>query len=132
MARNRKSQSAAVRLVPAIKALFLCLVVGGSGIGYVWQKNQIRELGAQRKKLEVALEERKRLNKKCRDALNELQSPRMLEARIKKMNLGLVLPQQSQIVRLPEPPPMAPAGATGATGRAALYAKHNDPHQASP
>ena len=132
MARNRKSQSAAVRLVPAIKALFICLVVGGSGIGYVWQKNQIHELGAQRKKLEVALEEKKRLNKQRRDRLNDLQSPRKLEARIKQMNLGLVLPQQSQIVRLPEPLPMSPAGATGAVGRDALYAKHHDPNQASP
>jgi hypothetical protein len=41
MARNRKNQSAAMRFGPVLKALLLCLLIGGSGIGYVWQKDQI-------------------------------------------------------------------------------------------
>ena len=47
MARNRKYQSAASRFGPALKAFLLCLLIGGSGIGYVWQKDQISQLGQQ-------------------------------------------------------------------------------------
>ena len=47
MARNRKYQSAAIRFGPALKALLLCLLIGRAGVGYVWQKSQIYELGRQ-------------------------------------------------------------------------------------
>ena len=33
--------------MPAVKAALLCLLLGGSAIGYVYQKNQIIELGKQ-------------------------------------------------------------------------------------
>ena len=56
MARNRKNQSAAVRFGPALKALLICLFIGGSGVGYVWQQNQLLELGRQK------AEKEKRLN----------------------------------------------------------------------
>ncbi|PYI83507.1 MAG: hypothetical protein DME26_14885, partial [Verrucomicrobia bacterium] len=84
------------------------------------------ELGQQLKKREVVLEEKKRLNKQCRDKLDELRSPRLLEARIKHLNLGLVLPQQAQIVRLPEPLPKPPADTTEVLGRDALFAQQHD------
>ena len=43
MAKNRKNQSAAIRFGPAIKAFLLCALVGGAGVGYVWQKGRIGE-----------------------------------------------------------------------------------------
>ena len=55
MARNRKYRSAAIRFGPALKALLLCLLIGGSGVGYVWQKSQIDRLGRQIKTRENAL-----------------------------------------------------------------------------
>ncbi|HMP84048.1 MAG TPA: septum formation initiator family protein [Verrucomicrobiota bacterium] len=103
MARNRKNQSAAIRFGPAIKALLLCLVIGGSGVGYVWQKNQIFELGKQIKQREIRLSELRDQNKKLRDQLAQLRSPAMLDERLRRMNLGLVLPQPNQILRLAEP-----------------------------
>ena len=132
MAGNRRNQSAAIRLVPALKALFLCLLIGGSGVGYVWQKNQIHELGRQIKKQEIALEELQRRNKQRRDKLDELRSPPRLDARIKQLNLGLVLPQQAQIVRLPEPMPTESAwrAARGLPER--LYSDQRYAGQASP
>ena len=48
MARNRKNQSAVVRFGPAVKALLICLFIGVSGVGYVWQQNQLLELGRQK------------------------------------------------------------------------------------
>lgn len=104
MARNRKNQSAAVRFAPALKAFLCCLLIGGSGVGYVWYKNQISVLGQQIKERENRLTELRRKNKMSRAQLDALCSPIALEARVKQLNLGLVAPPVSQIVRLVETP----------------------------
>ena len=132
MARNRKHQSAGIRWVPALKAVVLCLLIGGSGVGYVWQKNQIHELGRQIKKRELALEEYERLNKKGRDQLDELRSPPRLDARAKQLNLGLVLPQQSQIVRLPEPIANEPVFKAAGISGERLYAQQRQAKRPPP
>ncbi len=116
MARNRKSQSAAIRFGPALKAFLLCLLIGGSGIGYVWLKGQIRELGLQQGKRERRLAELRDQNEKLRRQLAELRSVYRLEARVRELNLGLGPPSRSQIVVLVEAdpealPPVAPAPA---------------------
>ena len=111
MARNRKSQSAAIRFGPALKASVLCLLIGGSGIGYVWQKDQLVRLGQQTKLREKRLEALERQNTKLRRQLADLQSPRYLEQRIKDLKLGLVLPQAAQTTYLPEPGTDAPPAA---------------------
>ena len=103
MARNRKYQSAAIRFGPALKAFLLCLLIGGSGVGYVWQKNQIYHLGQQIKKRELHLGALVDQNEKLGKQLGIMRSPKFLEARIKDLNLGLVAPQQSNVWRLPEP-----------------------------
>jgi len=103
MARNRRYQSAAIRFGPAVKAFVLCLLVGGSGVGYVWQKSQISQLGDQIRKRERELDALRRENEALRRQLAILSSPRALEARARELNLGLVPPQASQIWRLPEP-----------------------------
>jgi len=109
MARNRKNQSAAVRFGPALKALMLCLFIGGSGVGYVWYKNQISILGQQIKEREVRLAELQRQNKMSRAQLDALCSPVALDALVKKLNLGLIAPPVSQIVRLVDAPLEIPA-----------------------
>jgi cell division protein FtsB len=108
MPRNRKSQSAAIRFGPALKALLLCLLIGGSGVGYVWQKEQIAWLGQQIKKQETVLKSMEAKNKELRQHLADMRSPLQIKAQIKKDNLGLVLPTDSQILRLPEPVPAPP------------------------
>jgi hypothetical protein len=111
MAKNRKAQSAAVRFGPAVKAFLLCLFIGGSGIGYVWQKNQVHALGQQIKERENLLRELHRRNQVRATQLATLCGPSALEARIRQMNLGLVFPPLSQIVRLTELPAGAPVAA---------------------
>jgi hypothetical protein len=111
MARNRKNQSAAVRFAPALKALLLCLFIGGSGVGYVWYKSQIDLLGRQVREREVRLAELQRENKMSRAQLDALCSPIALDARVKKLNLGLIAPPVSQIVRLVEAPLEIPEAA---------------------
>ena len=103
MARNRKYQSAAIRFGPALKAFLLCLLIGGSGVGYVWQKGQIAQLGEQRKQRELRLTALAQHNKELRKQLGTLLSPRLLQRRIQDLGLGLVPPQETQVLRLSEP-----------------------------
>ena len=118
MARNRKYRTAAARFGPAIKAFVLCLIIGGSGIGYVWQKNQLMELSKQIKQRELRLNAQVVQNEKLKKQLATMRSPAFLENRIKELNLGLVQPQPSQIWRLPEP---ARDPAEPSAGRTALW-----------
>ncbi len=100
MARNRKNQSVAVRFGAALKVVLACFFIAGSAVGYVWQKNQIFLLGRQIKRGEEKLEELRRQSKVVSDQLAYLSSPRVLDARVKELNLGLSQPQPEQIVRL--------------------------------
>jgi hypothetical protein len=103
MARNRKSQSVAIRFGPALKAFLLCLLIGGSGVGYVWQKDQITRLAQQMKAREIRLKRLADDNENLRKQLATMRSPRFLELKIKELNLGLEAPQPAQIWRLSEP-----------------------------
>jgi len=113
MARNRKSESVAVRFGPAIKAAVICLLIGGSGVGYVWQKDQIVRLGKQTKARENALRKLENQNDKLRKQLDKMRSLPFVEAKIRELNLGLAPQQPAQVWRFPEPvadAPLLPAG----------------------
>ncbi len=107
MANNRRNQSGAVRFVPAMKALLLCTLVGGSAVGYVLQKKKILELGqqlgARQEKLERLRRENQFLAKRQAVMLGH---PHIME-RVKEMKLNLVTPQRQQIVWISEPAPSA-------------------------
>jgi len=108
-----------IRFGPALKALFLCLLMAGSAVGYVWQKSQIYQLGQQIRQREIRLAQLRDTNQKLRDQLAMLRSPTMLDRRARELNLGLGPAQASQIWRLPEPAP-ASAGDRNATRRLAV------------
>src|SRR5437879_2857912 len=103
MAKNRKNQSNSVRFVPALQAVLLCLLIGGSAVGYVLQKNKLHDLGSQIKKREVFLERLKWDNNLRAAQLAKLQMPQRLMERVRDQKLGLVAPQPSQCILLPEP-----------------------------
>ncbi len=103
MGRNRKNGSA-VRFVPAMKAALICVLLGGSAIGYVYQKNQIFDLGRQLQKSEQRLNALRDGNAKLQKALLTMQSATQLEKRVRELNLGLVQPAQSQILTIVEVP----------------------------
>jgi hypothetical protein len=96
MSRNRRNQSAAIRFGPVLKVVLLCSLFCGSGIGYVWQKNQIVELGLQIRKGEQQLNTLQGQNKKLREQLGMMSSVKYLEAKVRELNLGLVQAQPSQ------------------------------------
>jgi uncharacterized protein involved in exopolysaccharide biosynthesis len=103
MAKNRKNQSAAIRFGPALKALFLCLLIAGSAVGYVWQKSQIYQLGQQIRQREVRLARLQNDDRQLGDQLSILRSPTMLDRRARELNLGLAPAQPMQVLRLAEP-----------------------------
>ena len=106
MAKNRKNQAAAIRFGPALKASFLCLLIGGSAIGYVWQKSEIGRLGQQILEREKHLTQTQNENKRLSDQIAILHSPVMLDRRAKELNLGLVPAQPLQVVRITETAPV--------------------------
>jgi len=118
MARNRKNQSAAVRFGPAVKALLICLFIGGSGVGYVWQQNQLLELGRRKVEKEKRRDAFRAQNELLARQLAGLQSPKTIEARVKELNLGLSLASPTQVVHLWDEPLSPPARSTPGTGGA--------------
>ena len=132
MAKNRKNQAAAIRFGPALKASFLCLLIGGSAVGYVWQKNEIYRLGQQIRQRETRLTQLQHDNKRLGDQLAILHSPVMLDQRAKELNLGLAPAQPMQVVRLDETLPPVPTTkassrqfAAAADGGLDAAVKHN-------
>ena len=91
---------AGVRMAPAAKAILLCILIGGSGVGYVLQKNKIYELGRQISKREVALEKMKYQNKINADRLAALHMPERLAERVRDLRLRLVPPHPGQWIHL--------------------------------
>lgn len=103
MAQNRKHQTASVRFGPALKAVLLCLLIGGAGVGYVWQKSQIDQLGRERKKREQRLQDLRLQNDALRRQMATLLRPAFLDRRVRELNLGLAPVQPAQVLSLPEP-----------------------------
>jgi hypothetical protein len=108
MAKNRRVEPASVRFGPAVKALFLCAFIVASGVGYLWQKSQLQALGRDITERERRLGDLRRQNQAMKDHLAGLCAPAALDARARNLNLGLMPPPVTQIVRLYEPAPPAP------------------------
>ena len=107
--------------MPALKALLLCLLIGGSAVGYVLQKNKIYELGRQITKRESTLERLRWENKLRANQLAALQLPARLVERNRDLKLGLVPPQPAQMIWLTEPvadkTPVAPGQVLSLAGK---------------
>ena len=97
---NRKKRTISVRFGPALKAVLICLVTCSLGLGYVWQKKQINDLGAHIKENENKLEDLRRENKRRSDTLAFLMSPQELDAKLRQLGLDLEVPRPEQIVVL--------------------------------
>ena len=106
MGRNRKNGSA-TWLVPGAKAALICLLLGGSAIGYVYQKNQLVELGRQIQKSEQQFKAISDSNARLQRSLLTLLSTVYLENRVRELKLPLAQPAQSQILTIMEIPASA-------------------------
>jgi hypothetical protein len=134
MAKNRKnSAGGGVRFGPAVKAFFICLLIGSLGVTFVWQKRQIYSLGVKTEQLEKRLATLKRENEMRRQQMAMLHSLLYLDARVKELKLGLGVPTPDQILTLVEgqvvrnaprnlPPPVVTAMAFPADTKYLAYA----------
>jgi hypothetical protein len=102
MRKNRKNDTS-VQLGPAVKAAAICLLLGGSAVGYVLQKNKLHELGQQITRREAILAKLKWDNKLRATQLANLQLPRRIEERVNEQKLGLLRAPAVQVIWLPEP-----------------------------
>ena len=101
MTGNRRNQSAAIWFAPALKAFMLCMFFGGSGVGYVWQQNQIHELGRHIEGLENRGKLLAKANVKLRGEYADACSTIKLAARVKNHpELGLGPPAFGKILRI--------------------------------
>jgi len=104
MASNRRSQSGAVRFVPALKAVMLCTLIGGSCVGYVLQKNRIFELGQHLGARQQKLDKLRKENQDLANRLAALQRPTYLMQRVVDLKLDLGRPAPNQMVWITEYP----------------------------
>lgn len=101
--RNRRSQSGALRLVPALKTAVLVLFIATAAVGYVVEKNKLFQLSRQITEREARLEKLQWDNKLRQNQFGDLLLPQKLAARAREMQLGLSPAQQTQMVWLVEP-----------------------------
>ncbi|HVR36036.1 MAG TPA: hypothetical protein VMS21_09310 [Methylomirabilota bacterium] len=113
MARNRKKRVPTLGLAMALKATALCLLIGGAGIGYVWQKDQVHELGARIKDRENRLSELRYENEKRRQRLDLMLTTEMIERKARQLGLGLQAPGPEQRIRIELQEPDTNAQPTG-------------------
>ena len=71
-------------------------------MGYVWHRNRNAQLGREIRAVTAQLEGLRSTNLILDQHLDGLRSPRALEAAVRNLNLGLVMPQPDQILRIPE------------------------------
>jgi hypothetical protein len=113
MARNRRNQSGAVWLIPALKAGVLCSMLGGSAVGYVLQKNELHDLGRNITRREKVLENLTLENSRRAQHLANLQRPNKIAERVRERKMPLGDPAAGQTIWLAEPS-AEPRGATPA------------------
>jgi hypothetical protein len=103
MNRNRRvERDSRVSGVAWVFSVFLLL--GVSGLGYVWQKSQINQLGFQKRTLEKELRDLLAANNRNQLDIVELQTVARIEEKVKEMNIGLGYPQPEQVIRLVDSP----------------------------
>lgn len=107
MARKYRSKPTGLRAGSLIMVLGILLFACIAGMGYVWHRNRNEQLGRQIRETSARLEASRSANFVLDQQLEGLKSPRVLEAAVQRLNLGLVMPQPEQILRIPEGQPGA-------------------------
>lgn len=82
--------------------MIVCLFIGGSCVGYLWQKNQVHKLGRRIQKLERELDQLERGNEALRQRYSALISQPELKRRLAEWGSDLREPASKQIHRIRE------------------------------
>lgn len=94
----------AVNATTVAKVLALSLFLGGSGVGYVYQKDQIQGLGKQREANDAKAYELTRRAENLKVRLAGATSRARLELAGRRFQLSLRKPEPDQVITLSEPP----------------------------
>lgn len=132
MATNRRRDADAVRIGVLVRALLICAMIAGLGIGYVRQNAEQLSMGRRISELEQRRERLTRTLEAQRTTLSMLVSRPQLLARVERFKLALTnaAPGQRLYVAVPGTalasrpivPTGVPAGANGGVGPAAPVA----------
>jgi hypothetical protein len=109
MANGRKARAGSVGVGPLVLVLGLCLFLCGAGMGYVWHRNRNEQLERDIRERAQRLEQVRSANLVLDRLVDGLRTPEAIEAGVKRWNLGLVMPQPQQILRIPATRPGAAA-----------------------
>ncbi len=101
--------------------MVVCLFAGGSCAGYLWQKNQVHQLGRRIRHLEQELGQLERGNETLQQRYSALTSHSALKQRVREFGLNLREPAPEQILRIRETDDgqkvSTPGGRHAVTGR---------------
>lgn len=100
---NQRKAAAQARANFAIRAALLTLLGGATALGYVWEKHKIYQLGNEIRLREQELETLRKRQAVLQVQLAQLKAPRAIWEKAQRWDLGLVVPREAQIVRLPKP-----------------------------
>ena len=87
--------------------IVLALIAVAAGIIYVWQRNRMLNMGYTVSRLRGEITEFNQERSKLEADLGKLKEPNRIRQEVERRHLGLVPPSPDQIVRLPEPEPLA-------------------------
>lgn len=97
------NQRTAITASTIAKVLALSIFLGGSGVGYVFQKGQIDGLENQAKSNDERIHELEERRKNLKFRLAATTSREKLEVSARLHKLDLRMPDPGQVVTLPEP-----------------------------
>ncbi len=129
MARSAKKSGAGFGSTVS-SAIVICLAVAVAALGRIRLKTEENRMYGEINRLDGQLQELRRSNRKLQVDYEFLTSPAGLSARIKEMQLDLVMPGNDARVVLPEPggePPLPHAYAGPASGEGAILAMGHVP-----
>lgn len=102
MARETRRRSAS--LAPTVSsALIVCVAVAVAALGRIRLKSEESRLYGEINRIETQLQELRRFNRKLQSDYETITSSAELNARVREMNLNLVMPGDAARVVLPEP-----------------------------
>lgn len=97
------NKSNSVNATTIAKVLALSLFLGGSGVGYVYQKGQIQGLQKQEATNELKIDELSRRSENLKVRLAGVTSRVRLELAGRQFQLGLQMPEPGRVITLQEP-----------------------------
>ena len=102
MWRRVQSRNGVIGAGWIVKAVLVCLFVGCSCAGYLWQKSQVHQLGQSIRGLENDLDRLEKGNDVLLQRYSVLVSNPVLEQQVEQYGLDLRSPVPEQILRLRE------------------------------